>query len=118
MAAKGSSGFGNDQDDQVIMPITTVLKFVVGTVGNAIGIIQGTAQEIMKEAMLRVDNDHLTAGVDTHPLLQIYDELVFETTAKVAESVGDRLSRVMATTLEGVAITTSWSVAESWGGLK
>jgi DNA polymerase-1 len=80
-------------------------------------LIQGTAQEVMKEAMLRVDAHIARAGWAVHPLLQIYDELIFE----VAEScigVAPTLADIMETQMEGVAIETSYSVADSWGALK
>jgi DNA polymerase-1 len=84
-------------------------------------LIQGTAQEIMKGAMLRVDADALISGV-AYPLLQIYDELVFEVgdlTVGAAEAAMERLTSLMAgSTLDGVEIKASASVAETWGGLK
>lgn len=77
-------------------------------------LIQGTAQEIMKEAMLRADG--AISGAD--PLLQIYDEMVYEIPGSVADERAALLADRMATSLEGVRIETSWSVGDSWGALK
>jgi DNA polymerase-1 len=76
--------------------------------------IQGTAQELMKHAMLRADG--WSSG--SYPLLQIYDEMVYEVPDFAGEDWAVRLAQRMATRLDGIDITTSWSVADSWGGLK
>lgn len=75
-------------------------------------LVQGTAQELMKEAMLRVD------GMAPFPLLQIYDEMVYEVEASFADEVAPALAATMATCLDGVEIATAYSVADSWGNLK
>lgn len=84
--------------------------------------IQGTAQEIMKMAMLRVEAEMRGRLEPVAPLLQIYDEMVYEVEVATghvrAEEWAASLAAKMTTTLEGVEIKTSWSVAESWGGLK
>jgi DNA polymerase-1 len=77
-------------------------------------LIQGTAQEIMKEAMLRVQG----ANLPVWPLLQIYDEMVYEVRADEAEDLRTELKRVMSTTFRDVAIVAGGSIAASWGGLK
>jgi DNA polymerase-1 len=40
--------------------------------------IQGSAADIIKVAMLRIDNALATAGLRSRMLLQVHDELVFE----------------------------------------
>ena len=52
------------------------------------------------------------------PLLQVYDEMVFEADAGRADELKAELVRVMSTSFEGVEIPASGSVAESWGALK
>ena len=82
-------------------------------------LIQGTAQEAMKEAMLRADGWETAHGKPAvYPLLQIYDELVLEAPEHIADAAAVDLAALMTTMLEGVEIATSWSVADSWGGLK
>lgn len=78
-------------------------------------LIQGTAQEIMKEAMLRVEAADLPG---LWALLQVYDELVFEVVEALADETKRRLIEIMSTVFEGVAIPAGGSVSASWGGLK
>ncbi|MDR0335584.1 MAG: DNA polymerase I [Planctomycetaceae bacterium] len=49
-------------------------------------VIQGTAADLMKQAMIRL-RDQLPKELKTNLLLQIHDELVFEVTKKDAEKV-------------------------------
>lgn len=77
-------------------------------------LIQGTAQELMKQAMLRVE----AAELPVWPLLQVYDEMVFEADARHADALKAELIGVMSTTLDGVEIPASGSISNSWGGLK
>jgi DNA polymerase I len=50
-------------------------------------VIQGTAADIMKVAMVRCDQALAAAGVRTRLILQIHDELLFEGPADEAETV-------------------------------
>ncbi len=50
-------------------------------------VIQGTAADIMKVAMVRCDQALASAGVQTRLILQIHDELLFEGPAGEAETV-------------------------------
>jgi DNA polymerase-1 len=78
-------------------------------------LIQGTAQEVMKQAMVRADE----SGAMAHnPLLQIYDEMIYEVPAVRAEYEAKALASLMASRMNGVDIAANWSVADSWGGLK
>lgn len=79
-------------------------------------LVQGTAQEIMKAGMLRTD----TAIVRSYatPLLQIYDEMIYEVPERYETSVVPGLVRSMVTEMAGVAIVAKASVARSWGSLK
>jgi DNA polymerase-1 len=81
-------------------------------------LIQGTAQEVMKEAMLRVDGHIARQGWRVYPLLQIYDELIFEVEIAGHSGVAAMLADIMATQMQGVGIETTSSVADSWGALK
>ncbi len=78
-------------------------------------LIQGTAQEIMKMGMLRVEDEGLP---ECWPLLQVYDEMVFEVGAARADETRRRLIEVMSTSLLGVEIPAGGSISDSWGGLK
>jgi DNA polymerase-1 len=58
--------------------------------------MQGSAADLMKLAMVRIDAALANAGVDAHKLLQIHDELIFE----VAESDVARVASVVKTEME------------------
>ncbi len=50
-------------------------------------VIQGTAADIMKVAMVRTDRAVANAGLETRLILQIHDELLFEGPAEEADAV-------------------------------
>ncbi len=59
-------------------------------------VIQGTAADIMKVAMVRTDAALAQAGLRSRLVLQIHDELLFEGPAEEAEQVRDLAVREMA----------------------
>src|SRR5438067_1780184 len=59
-------------------------------------VIQGTAADIMKMAMVRCDHALAEAGVESRLILQIHDELLFEGPAAEAEAVKAIACREMA----------------------
>ncbi len=63
-------------------------------------VIQGTAADIMKVAMVRCDHALGDAGLQSKLVLQIHDELLFEGPAAEAESVRDIAVREMAAAYE------------------
>jgi DNA polymerase-1 len=60
-------------------------------------VIQGTAADIMKMAMVRCDQALSEVGLQSRMVLQIHDELLFEGPAEEAEEV----SRLARTHMEG-----------------
>lgn len=77
-------------------------------------VVQGTAQEIMKEAMLRVDQ----AGLPFEPLLQIHDELIGETPVAAVQETASRITSTMECDFRGVRLKAKATVADNWGDLK
>ena len=74
--------------------------------------IQGTAADIMKLAMLRVDSALKAQFPDAHLLLQVHDELIVECPEEIAQQVAALVSREM----ESVADLKVPLIAESkWG---
>jgi DNA polymerase I len=57
--------------------------------------LQGTAADIIKRAMARVPPALAAAGLKTRMLLQVHDELVFETPEAEAEQAAAVIKRVM-----------------------
>ena len=57
--------------------------------------IQGTAADIMKLAMLKVDAALKAAGVKSRVLLQVHDELILEVTTAEKEQVGALVQKAM-----------------------
>jgi DNA polymerase I len=63
-------------------------------------VIQGTAADIIKVAMVRCDEALAAAGHTTRLILQIHDELLFEGPPGEAEAVGEIVRREMAGAFE------------------
>lgn len=77
--------------------------------------IQGTAADIIKVAMLKVEHDLTESGLKSRMLLQIHDELVLEIAPgerdQVTELVQDRMSH--AVDLK-VPLSVSFGYGSSW----
>lgn len=58
-------------------------------------VVQGTAADIIKQAMIDVHAALGEAGVETKLVLQIHDELLFEGPQKEADQIAELASRVM-----------------------
>jgi DNA polymerase-1 len=63
-------------------------------------VIQGTAADIMKVAMVRCDQAVKQAGLRSRMILQIHDELLFEGPAEESEEVSRIASERMAGAFE------------------
>jgi len=82
-------------------------------------VIQGTAADIMKVAMVRCDAALKEAGTRTRMILQIHDELLFEGPAEEAERVGRIAAEEMGRAFEmdpplavDVGVGTDWLAAK------
>jgi DNA polymerase I len=77
--------------------------------------IQGTASDIVKIAMLRVDAEFKREGVEARLLMQVHDELLVEAPAASAERVAGILKREMegAVSLD-VPLVVDVGVADNW----
>ncbi len=77
--------------------------------------IQGTAADIMKLAMLRVDEAIRREGLDARIVMQVHDELVIE----VADSQVERCRQIVKEEMEGAAelsvpLTVDVTVGKNW----
>jgi len=84
-------------------------------------LIQGTAADIIKLAMLAVNNDTLLKELDAHLLLQIHDELILEVPEANAERAGKRMAEIMMNIAPGnkrlsVPLLVDYGVGIDWGG--
>ena len=78
-------------------------------------VIQGSAADVIKKAMLAVDGDAELRSLGSVMVLQVHDELLLEVDAPVAQKAGERLARVMAgvESLE-VPLLVEWGTGENW----
>jgi DNA polymerase-1 len=78
--------------------------------------IQGSAADLIKMAMIRVDREFREAGMEARLILQVHDELIVE--APERETAGSE--RILKEAMEGVAklsvpLTVSVSRGRNWG---
>ncbi|MGI0134153.1 MAG: DNA polymerase, partial [Candidatus Micrarchaeaceae archaeon] len=81
--------------------------------------IQGTEADLMKLAMIQVDERLRELGDDCKQLLQIHDSILVECPADKAEAVATLLDETMEHIYPElpVKLTVDTSVADNWGGL-
>jgi DNA polymerase-1 len=58
-------------------------------------VIQGTAADLIKKAMVAVDAALGAEGLPARMILQVHDELVFEAAESARERVGERVRELM-----------------------
>ena len=77
--------------------------------------IQGTAADIIKLAMLRVDKALKAAGLAAKLVLQVHDELIVECPEAEAETVQALITREMEAAAQlAVPLTAEAKVGKSW----
>ena len=77
--------------------------------------IQGSAADLIKVAMVKVDAALKAAGLRTKMVLQIHDELIFDTPLDEVEQVKEIVRREMSTALDfGVPLDVGIGVAANW----
>lgn len=79
-------------------------------------IIQGTAAEIVKKAMLALDKEIKSAGLSSRMLLQVHDEVIFEVPHDEVEIMTDLVRRTMESAYSlSVPLRVSIETGSSWG---
>jgi DNA polymerase-1 len=77
--------------------------------------IQGTASDIVKIAMLRVDEEFKRERIDAQLLMQVHDELLVETPAASAEQVAAVLKKEMEAAVSlDVPLIVDVGIADNW----
>jgi len=78
-------------------------------------VVQGSAADIIKMAMLAADGDRELASLGARLILQVHDELVMEAPAEAASRVGERLAGLMSGVVRlAVPLTVETGVGETW----
>lgn len=87
--------------------------------------IQGSEADIVKLAMTRVDEMLQKAGAssDTHLLLQVHDELVYEVRTERITELGAQIKKIMESVLtpeqaSGVPIIVTMKSGHDWGDMR
>ncbi|MBQ9121169.1 MAG: DNA polymerase I [Clostridia bacterium] len=81
--------------------------------------IQGSAADIIKIAMIRVDRALKEAGVDAHLILQVHDELVLESARECAERAAEILKYEMENAADcAVPLTVEVAIGDNWYSAK
>jgi len=76
-------------------------------------IIQGTAADIIKIAMLKIDN--LLEDYNAKMIMQIHDELIFEVSQKNVEDFSNKVKNIMENVVNlSVPLEVSIGIAENW----
>ncbi|WP_343576251.1 DNA polymerase I [Pseudomonas sp.] len=77
--------------------------------------MQGTAADIMKRAMVAVDNWLQDSGIDARVILQVHDELVLEVREDQVEQVSNTIRPLMSGAAElDVALVVEAGVGANW----
>ncbi len=77
--------------------------------------MQGTAADIIKKAMLRVDGWLQQSGVDARTIMQVHDELVLEVAADAVAEVRETLCELMSEAAElAVPLLVEAGVGKNW----
>ena len=77
--------------------------------------MQGTAADIIKRAMLAVDDWLQQGKTDAHMIMQVHDELVFEVREGDVEPVREHICRLMSEAAElSVPLLVEAGVGDNW----
>ena len=83
-------------------------------------VIQGSAADIIKLAMLAVAADDMLRRMDARVLLQVHDELLLEVPEDAAAEAGERAARLMEGVCPGgeplsLPLVVDWGAGSNWG---
>lgn len=83
-------------------------------------VVQGSAADIIKIAMVHVENDAELAALHAKLILQVHDELLLEVPEANAEAAAKRLVALMGDIRPGgvelsVPLAVDWGIGKTWG---
>ncbi|WP_257265720.1 DNA polymerase I [Endozoicomonas sp. ONNA2] len=77
--------------------------------------MQGTAADIIKQAMIRVDEWLKTSGLDARVIMQVHDELVLEVAHESVETVVDKIKEQMSSAARlSVPLLVEVGIGDNW----
>lgn len=101
------------------LPAIRSTNFQVRSAAEREGInmpIQGTAADIIKVAMIRVDDELRDRGLRSRMILQVHDELIFECPVEEAEAIRELATRIMPASIEmKVPLKVDLKQGRNWG---
>ena len=78
-------------------------------------VVQGSAADIIKKAMLKVDKSPVIDQAGGVLILQVHDELLLEAPAETARQVGEAVEGVMSSVYAlNVPLAVDWGTGPSW----
>lgn len=81
--------------------------------------LQGTASDIVKIAMLKVDEELKRAGLKTQMIMQVHDELLFESPEAEVEKASEIIKTAMESAVElDVPLTVELGAGDNWMSVK
>jgi len=82
-------------------------------------IFQGSASDLIKLSMNKIDKVIEDERLNAKMLLQIHDELIFEVDASEAEALGERFKNIMQNIMQlNVPLKASMNIGDKWSELK
>jgi DNA polymerase-1 len=78
-------------------------------------VIQGSAADIIKMAMIKAHNDERLRELGAHMILQVHDELLIESPVQTTESAAKRLREIMQDVTElAVPLRVDMGTGRTW----
>lgn len=77
--------------------------------------LQGSAADIIKMAMISIDNWLQTEKIDANMVMQVHDELVFEVAEKDSQRIAEEIRKHMTTVVQlNVPLVVSIGIGNNW----
>jgi DNA polymerase-1 len=81
--------------------------------------VQGTSADIIKVAMINLDQEMDKRQLKSRMLLQVHDELIFEVPQAEVEEMRQLASKLMSTAIElSIPLKVDIKVGKNWGEMK